>query len=82
MFKSYLEVKLEEKGKQIDGKSETDKQVGRLRFIGNQKQFEHNAKLYSVPDRIRAETDGRVVTSYMGSGIKGWKKGGIRDLGS
>ena len=30
MFKSYLEVKLEEKGKQIYGKSETDKQVGQL----------------------------------------------------
>ena len=35
MFKSYLEVKLEEKGKQIEGKSETDKQVGQLRFKGN-----------------------------------------------
>ena len=58
MFKSYLEVKLEEKGKHIEGKSETDKQVGQLRFQGNQKQFEHNAKLDSVLDRIRAETDG------------------------
>ena len=58
MLKSSLEVKLEEKGKQIEGKSETDKQVGRLRFKGNQKQFEHNAKLDSVLDRIREEADG------------------------
>ena len=52
MFKSYLEVK------QIEEKSETDKQVGQLQFKGNQKQFEHNAELDSVLDRIRAETDG------------------------
>ena len=61
MFKSYLEVKLEEKGKQIEGKPETDKQVGQLRFKGNRKQFEHNAKLESVLDRIRAETNGHNV---------------------
>ena len=61
MLKCYLEVKLEEKGKQIEGKSETDKQVGQLRLKGNQKQFEHNAKLDSVLDRIGAETDGHNV---------------------
>ena len=33
MFKSYLEVRLEEKGKQIEGKSETDKQVAQLRSL-------------------------------------------------
>ncbi|KAK2562693.1 hypothetical protein P5673_014399 [Acropora cervicornis] len=37
MFKSYLEIKLEERGKQIEGKSETDKQVGQLRFKGNER---------------------------------------------
>ena len=64
MFKSYLEVKLEERGKQIEGKSETDKQVGQLRFKGNERQFEHNAKLDFVLDRtrIRAGTDGHNVT--------------------
>ena len=61
LFKSYFEVKLEEKGKQIEGKSETDKEVGQLRFKGYQKQFEQNAKLESVLDRIRAETDGHNV---------------------
>ena len=61
IFKSYLEVKREEKGKQIELKLETDKEVGQLRFKGNQKQFEHNAKLESVLDRIRAETDGHNV---------------------
>ena len=39
MFKSYLEDKLEEKGKQIEGKSVKGKQVGQLRFKGNLKQF-------------------------------------------
>ena len=64
MFKNYLEVKLEEKGKQIEGKSETDKQVAQLRFEGNQKQFEHNAKLDSVLDRIKAQTiDGNDAVS-------------------
>ncbi|XP_068730021.1 uncharacterized protein [Montipora capricornis] len=63
MSKSSLEVKLEEKGKQIERKSGTDKQVGRLRFKGNQKQFEHNAKLDSVLDRIREEADGSNVAA-------------------
>ena len=61
MLESYSELKLEEKGKQIEGKSEADKQVGQLRFKGNQKQFEHNANLYSVLDRIREEADGTNV---------------------
>ena len=51
-FKSYLEIKLEESGKQIEGKSETDKQVGQLRFKGNERQFEHNAKL-CAPSSVR-----------------------------
>ena len=38
--------------------NQTDKQVGQLRFKGNQKQFEHNAKLDSVLDKIREEADG------------------------
>ena len=61
MFESYLEAKLEGKGKQIEGKSETDKEVSQLRFKGNKRQFEHNAKLDFVLDRIRAETDGHNV---------------------
>ena len=36
--------------------NQRDKKVGELRFKGNQKQFEHNAKLDSVLDRIGAET--------------------------
>ncbi|XP_068695699.1 uncharacterized protein [Montipora foliosa] len=63
MSKSSLEFKLEDKGKQIERKSGTDKQVGRLRFKGNQKQFEHNAKLDSVLDRIREEADGSNVAA-------------------
>ena len=56
MFKNYLEVKLEEKGRQLETKSKLDKQVTQMKFKGNQKQFEHNAhaQIDSVFDRIRS----------------------------
>ena len=44
MFQSYLEVKLDEKSKEIELKSKVDKQVTLMKFKGNQKQFEHNAR--------------------------------------
>ena len=52
MFKSYLEVKLDEKSKQIESKSKVDKQVTLMKFKGNQKQFEHNAQIDSIFDRL------------------------------
>ena len=52
MFKSYLEVKLDEKSKQIESKSKVDKQVPLMKFKGNQKQFEHNAQIDSIFDRL------------------------------
>ena len=54
MFKSYLEVKLEEKGKQLESKSKLDKQVTQMKFKGNQKQFEHNAEMDAIFDRMRS----------------------------
>ena len=54
MFKNYLEVKLEEKGRQLETKSKLDKQVTQMKFKGNQKQFEHNAQIDSVFNRIRS----------------------------
>ena len=46
MFKNYLEVKLDEKGKEFQSQSRVDKQ------ITHQKQFEHNAQVDSVFDKI------------------------------
>ena len=37
MFKSYLEVKLDEKSKQMDSKSKVDKQVTLMKYKANQK---------------------------------------------
>ena len=45
MFKTYLESKLDEKTKQLESKSKLDKQVTQMKFKGNQKQFELNARL-------------------------------------
>ena len=52
MFKNYLDVKLDEKSKQIESKSKVDKQVTLMKFKGNQKQFEHNAQIYLIFDRL------------------------------
>ena len=52
MFKSYLEVKLDEKSKQIESKLKVDKQVTRMKFKGNQKRFEYNAQIDSIFGRL------------------------------
>ena len=52
MFKSYFEVKLDEKSKEIESKSKVDKQVTLRKFKGSQKQFEHNAQIDSIFDRL------------------------------
>ena len=54
MFKSYLETKLDEKSKQLESKSKLDKQVTQMKFKGNQKQFELNAHIDSIFDRIKS----------------------------
>ena len=54
MFKNYLEVNSEEKGRQIETKSKLDKQLTQMKFKGYQKEFEHNAQIDSVFDRIRS----------------------------
>ena len=45
MFKDFFEKKIEGKGKQIEQRSTLGKEVVQLKFKGNQKQFELNAKL-------------------------------------
>ena len=52
MFKNYLEVKLDEKSKEIESKSKVDKQVTLMKFKGNQRQFEHKAQIDSIFDRL------------------------------
>ena len=59
MFKSYLESKLDEKTKELESKSKLDKQVTQMKFKGNQKQFELNAQIDSVFDRIRSANDSK-----------------------
>ena len=59
MFKTYLESKLDEKTKQIESKSKLDKQVTQMKFKCNQKQFELNAQIDSVFDRIRSLNDSK-----------------------
>ena len=57
MFKTYLESKLDETTKQPESKSKLDKQVTPMKFKGNQKQFELNAQIDFVFDRIRSAND-------------------------
>ena len=59
MFKTYLECKLDEKTKQLKSKSKLDKQVTQMKFKGNQKQFELNAQIDCVFDRIRVANDSK-----------------------
>ena len=59
MFKTHLESKLDEKTKQLESKSKLDKQVTQMKFKGNQKQFELNAQIDSVFDRIRSANDSK-----------------------
>ena len=59
MFKTYLESKLDEKTKQLESKSKLDKQVTQMKFKGNQKQFELNAQIDCIFDRIRAANDSK-----------------------
>ena len=59
MFKTYLESKLDEKTKQLESKSKLDKQVTQMKFKGNQKQFELNAQIDGVFDRICSANDSK-----------------------
>ena len=59
VFKTYLESKLYEKTKQLESRSKLDKQVTQMKFKGNRKQFELNAQIDSVFDRIRSANDSK-----------------------
>ena len=55
LFKSYLEDKLRQTEKQMDSKAQTESKIAQMKFKGNQKQFEHNAQLEAVLDKIKSE---------------------------
>ena len=57
MFKDFLEKKLEDKEKQIEQISKLDKEVVQLKFKGNQKQFELDAELGTIFERIETESE-------------------------
>ena len=56
LFKDYLQNQLETKTKEIEQKSKIDKEVVRLKYRGNQKQFELNAAIDSFLESIESET--------------------------
>ena len=56
LFKDYLQNQLETKTKEIEQKSKIDKEVVRLKYRGNQKQFELNAAIDSYLESIESET--------------------------
>ena len=51
-----LFIQLETKTKEIEQKSKIDKEVVRLKYRGNQKQFELNAAIDSILESIESET--------------------------
>ena len=56
LFKDYLQNQLETKTKEIEQKSKIDKEVVRLKYRGNQKQFELNGAIDSFLESIESET--------------------------
>ena len=64
LFKTYLETRLEQKGKELDDKQKIDLQVEKFKFKGNQKQFVFNADLEDLVGKIKeanAQKDHRKV---------------------
>ena len=55
MFKSYLEDKLEQSHQRLNNKSQENKQVALLKYRGNQKQFEDNASVEAILNKLKAE---------------------------
>ena len=51
-----MEEKMEENTKDILEKAEIEKQVSEMKFKGNRKQFEFNAKLEGILDKIKHES--------------------------
>ena len=54
LFKTYLETRLEQKGKELEGKQKVDLQAKKFKFKRNQKQFAFNAELDELAGKIKA----------------------------
>ena len=52
LFKGYLTSQLEEKGKQFERSSKSDKEAADIKYRGNRKQFELNLQLDNIFTRI------------------------------
>ena len=52
LFKTYLETRSEQKGKELEGKQKIDLQAKKFKFKGNQKQFVFNAELEDLAGKI------------------------------
>ena len=53
LFKTYLETRSEQKGKELEGKQKIDLQAEKFKFKGNQKQFVFNAELEDLAGKIK-----------------------------
>jgi hypothetical protein len=57
LFKGYLTSQLEEKGKQFERSSKSDKGAADIKYKGNRKQFEVNLRLDNILAQIDESTD-------------------------
>ena len=57
MFKGYLSSQLEEKGNQLQSKANIDKQATEFKYKGNRKQFQFNAEVDEILNRIENNAD-------------------------
>jgi len=57
LFKGYLALQLEEKGKQFERGAKSDKEAVDIKYKGNQKQFEVNFWLDNILAQIDESTD-------------------------
>ena len=55
-FKGYLTSQLQEKGKQFERSAKSDKEAVDIKYKGNRKQFEVNARLDNILTHIDEST--------------------------
>jgi len=53
LFKTHLETRLEQKGKELEEKQKIDLQAEKFKFKSNQKQFVFNAELEELVEKIK-----------------------------
>ena len=56
LFKGYLTSQLQEKGKQFERSAKSDKEAADIKYKGNRKQFEVNARLDNILTQIDEST--------------------------